>query len=544
LNYTLRKNHFIDGILIATLTFFFIILLTLLHHNLYPTVFADEWVYSSSARLLPLSTSISPSYFYLLLFKSTNYCGPDFLACARLLNACFFSAALPFIYTVARQVASRKTATWITTFSLLAPINSYTAYFMPESMYFFSFWVLTWLTFRTWQKSSFLFGSSIGLTLSITALIKMHAIFLLPVMMIFILLLSFHRTANINFKKSCVIILWMLGTFIVTRSLFGYLFAGYHGLNIVGIKYNYNIFSNLNGNRLATTIALINIPLLGHLMAITLLFGLPIIHLLHQEKTSSIDLITLKQYTLASFITLLFITIFATAQMAGWGPYETINRIHMRYYNFIFPLFLMITSAELSICKNFHWQKFLLAISICLIMLFSMFYLKPYYHLSFIDCPELFGMTYHHTIFIILAIFGMICLMTWSIHHRLGTQLYLFIFFPLLIIISSYVTTSELRHERLYTTDAYDRAGQFIHQYFHDTSHLAVIGPEQGGLFKILFYIDNPNTSIHTYPNHIPIELIKIPKDKTWVLLIGNYPILKKPSFQMATREFTLIKLK
>ena len=125
------------------------IFVALLFRNsgLYPVV-ADEAIYSKLSRLQPLADATIPGYLYLAIYRLTSICGDEFLGCARILNAIFFVAATPFIYLAARQVCTKTVASIVALLALLGPINSYTAYFMPEAPYFFSFWLLTWFILR------------------------------------------------------------------------------------------------------------------------------------------------------------------------------------------------------------------------------------------------------------------------------------------------------------------------------------------------------------------------------------------------------------
>lgn len=541
----LTRMAAIDAISIAALSLIFIIFLTVLHHGLYPTVFSDEWVYSSAARLSPLSESVSPSYLYLLLFKNTNYCGSNFLDCARLINACFFAFALPFIYLISRRVMPRKTAIFIAVISLLGPINSYTAYFMPESLYFFSFWLFAWFVLTALPANAFVLGSGLGFILGMMSLIKMHAIFLIPVIIIFMALMLIFRPGEISLRKAVLTISCMIVVFFIVRWLFGYIIAGPNGLSLLGSKYTYNALSLFSADRLLRTLQLIWIPLIGHLTAMALLFGMPIAAMVTQKNHASIS--TLSMFTAACLITLLFITIVTTAQIAGWDPYETINRIHMRYYNFLFPLFYIIAAAELSLTtpQTFYWRQWILATTIAIAGFFAMMCLQKQYTISFIDCPELFGFFYDARILKCLTALAIICLVIWPIRKKWAAALYVLCFLPLAIASANYFVNAELRQERMSNSDAYDRAGQFTRQYLgKETSHLAIVGPEQAGLYKTLFYIDNLKTSMSELPNNIPIEFAKIPQDKTWILFIGNYPVHRKTYFKISKGDFTLIKIK
>ena len=97
-----------------------------------------------------------------------------------MLNALFFVAGAPLIYSVARKVASKPIAVLVALLSLVGPINTYTAYFMPESMYFFVFWILTWFALSDGQRRPGRYGAVLGLLLAVLMLIKVNAIFLVP----------------------------------------------------------------------------------------------------------------------------------------------------------------------------------------------------------------------------------------------------------------------------------------------------------------------------------------------------------------------------
>src|SRR5690606_5792280 len=110
-----------------------------------PGLFADEWYYSKMSRLMPLSESLLPSWLYLLVFSASSSCGPGFLDCARIGNVLFHVGAAPLLYLLARRVMPAWLACAVALLALLLPLNLYTSFFMPESMYFFGFVLLAWV---------------------------------------------------------------------------------------------------------------------------------------------------------------------------------------------------------------------------------------------------------------------------------------------------------------------------------------------------------------------------------------------------------------
>src|SRR5690348_13686841 len=119
----------------ATVVIFILILIR--NSGLYPTVFADEYEYSLFSRLTSFSRATVPDYLYLLIYGITSFCSQGYLDCARIQNVGFFVASGYFIYLTARRISSRTVAFLIALLALAGPFNSYTAYYMPESMYFF-----------------------------------------------------------------------------------------------------------------------------------------------------------------------------------------------------------------------------------------------------------------------------------------------------------------------------------------------------------------------------------------------------------------------
>ena len=215
------------------------IFLFLLYRNfgLYPTVMADEWAYSLYSRLLPFSRSPIPSYLFLWLFRQTNHGGNSYLECARLFNCLLFVGSAPFIYAVSRRVAQPLAAAWIALLALVGPVSTYTAYFMPEAMYFFGFWLLTWLVLVRRRNHTLFYGGVIGATLAGLLMVKVHAIFLLPGVGT-ALIASIVRFGGRNrFAKSALVLTSsVVVTAIAVRLLLGYLFAGTSGLHILGAE--------------------------------------------------------------------------------------------------------------------------------------------------------------------------------------------------------------------------------------------------------------------------------------------------------------------
>ncbi len=193
-----QKNLF--NILLITLISIFILLL-FRNIGLYPIVFADEYVYSKFSRLLPLNEVYVPNYLYFKIYSITNSCGDKFLDCTKIINALFFVSALPFIYLICRSIAGTFTSLLIAVLAIIGPINSYTAYFMPESMYFLSFWASVWILLKQDHDSTNYKWILAGAIYGVSILVKPHSLFFLPAILIYLLHMHFRAKTLLSWKS-------------------------------------------------------------------------------------------------------------------------------------------------------------------------------------------------------------------------------------------------------------------------------------------------------------------------------------------------------
>jgi phosphoglycerol transferase len=528
-------------------TVLIVVFLAIRNSGIYPVVFADEWIYSTSSRLTPFSQSTIPSYVFFLLFKTTNVCGVGFLACARIFNAAFFALSLPLIYSIARQYLPRQRAFFIASMAVLGPVNSYATYFMPEAMFFFAFWAFVYFVLSYDGKRDTLLISGAGAILGIMAMIKLHAVVLLSGLVLFVLLLRLHKFGKVTVKDAASLIVCSTGGFLVTRLLFGYVIAGRSGISLVGEFYWPSTTSVLDPSRLIQTVAVVTHCLFGHLLAVSMLFGVPIAIICgyacgaEQEKG---NLAAIRILGLAFLVVLLLETCVATAAFATADP-DQIRRLHMRYYNFMFPLFLIIAaieaSSEVEVREN-SWRRWMAAVPLGLLSVWGLGTLRKVYSPNVIDSPELRGFIFNAKAGSVVIVVGIISLMIWAARTRLGAMVYVCVFLPMALGMSSYYTTKELR-QRL-VPDVYDDAGMFTRLYVgDDASKLVIAGANVAGLFRVLFHVDNARASIVQLPPGGPLEWSKMPAGTVWVLIVGNHALVSAFQDQLSMGEYSLFRM-
>lgn len=540
-----------DVTLVAGMTAAFVFLL-FRNIGLHPVVFADEWVYSMGSRLTKLRAADPPLYIYFFVYRLTKHCGSEFLEGARILNDIFFVAGAPLIYLVARKVTSKPIAALVTMLSLLSPINTYTAYFMPEAMYFFVFWLLTWFALNFRQVRPSYYGTAIGMLLGSLMLVKVNAIFLLPGVAGFVVWSNVRDRSSRSFRASTVTVSCMIVAPVVVRLGIGYLCAGTAGLNVLGTRYGSLAASSLTPARLSQLTGQIFGVLRGHAVSLALLFGVPlasIITILFQGGASEAEgddaLHSIASYSFALVLPLLIVVAYFTASVIGEGPYESLARLHMRYYTFIFPLFLIVVAGQIP-ARGARRNPYVVALSVLVlvgIIVYSLTSLLRFYSPNLIDCPELHGVTAGRAVFYIVGIVGMLSLVVWAADQRRGAQLFLFIFMPISVLCSATTGNSELR--RHLGADVYDRAGVFAHDELDkdERSKLVVVGSELVSLYRVLFYVDDPRTSLLAIAPGAPLDRSAIQSDREWVLLVGDHAVPADVEDQIARDGYVLFRL-
>lgn len=515
-----------------------LVYLTMRNTGLYPAVFADEWSYSSFSRLMPLADAPLPSYLYLALFGATNACGNAFLDCARGLNALLFLGAVPLIYAVARRVAPAPPAMLIALLTAISPINVYTTYFMPEASYFFLFWLLTWSTLRYCEQPDARRALAVGVVLGMLSLIKVHALFLLPALLPVMLLGGWRAGATTattaRLRRVAQDLALVLATAAVLRFGVGYLVAGEQGLSLSGSLYaGQSDYAAAHRKPLAQLLELAWINLRGHGMGLALMFGLPLAALLGYgaspaaRRAAAPAAAPLALYTALMLLVLLAVTVLFTASVSGTGPSENMARLHMRYYNFALPLLAIFGAAQLAVPATANpaggrGPRLAAALPCAALLLYGLAALLPEFTPSYVDSPELRGLTAQPWLFRAVALLGLAALAAWVWRARAGAQLFLWLCLPLLAIGAGRVIDGDVRQSR--NPDVWNLSGMYAHAHLspEQRAGMTLIGADPAGLYKAKFHIDSNGPVLTPLPAGAAIDLNTL-SETGWLLFVGDY---------------------
>jgi len=508
----------------------------------------DEWVYSKTARLLTPDVAGVPSYLYFLIYRATNVCGAGYLDCARAMNVFFMVGAMPFIYLLCRRVAGRRLALFIALMAVLGPINTYTAYFMPEALYLLMFWVLAWYALRPNEVSPLLQGAVMGAIVGLMALVKVHAVFLVPVIVAFLPLRYFVAGPGLAWRKSLLAVLAFLATASLVRFGLGYLFAGPAGLSLFGQIYGSVAPSTADADRFTRLLLPGLISLKGHALALAALYAVPLAIVFYfpskrDDGGGAPASREIRLFTFLVFACLLAMTTLFSANAAGSNAMESIARLHMRYYNFALPLLLIVAASHVSSPTRKSLARTLpQAVLFGVLAILAITTLLSGFTPGIVDSPELRGLTMNPRFFSIVATLGLLSLAVWVVNTRLGSGLFVFGVLPLAVLVSAYQANRELRQQM--HPDVYAMAGISARQYLGEQSEpIIAFGADHSSLYRTMFYLDNPNATSVVIPANGPIPEGGIPAQTRWLLVVGDQQLPKGSRKEVAFHGAVLAKV-
>jgi phosphoglycerol transferase len=526
-----------------------LVYMVLRNGGIYPNIMGDEWTYSSAARLQPFSEAIIPNYLYYSVYSLTSYCGTGTLDCARLLNVLFYLGAAPFLYLLARLVAPRPVACAVALLAVLRPANAYTAFYMPEAMYYCGFWLFTWSCIAFQRSPGWPRLLASAAVLALLAMVKVHALFLLPAWLVFVVYVAWSAPSAPDRRHWLLqAALWLAGALALAAALrlsLGYLFGGKAGLHLLGTMYS----GQASGKpSLLSLLPDILFNLGGHLAGIVLMFALPCAALLATpsralRQPEHATLRALAVYCVLTFGALLALTSAFSASVAGPGvAIESIARLHMRYYDFLVPLLLLLVASHAAAWRDAPGLpvRLLCALPIGAAAVWALLSWLPKFTPSHIDSPELFGMLHDPEQGKLLAAAALACLALWVVHRRGGALLFIFGYLPVFAVLSGMGVNAAVRSQQ--QADVYIHAGLFARDYLsrEETSRLTLVGKGAGELFKTRFMIDNPAVKLVVLPHDSELPLAELGGPGDLVMLVGRYrapqgfePLLQRRDFDV-----------
>lgn len=512
-----------------------------------PSVMADEWHYSLMSRLLPFSQSDDPGYVYLGLYSLTKYSNDGYYCFVRFLNAIFYVCGCLFVFLTSRRILSFKRSLIVLSLMVLAPESVYSLFFMPESMYFCIFWFFAWVALSP-REHSLLRSVKCGAILSVLSLIKPHAIFMVPCFCLFVFLSKAGENEN-NLLCKLRLVISFLFVFFLVKFLLGFMFAGSHGITLLGNRYSDMASNNISFVKLFDLFIITSRILINHISMMSLLYFVPLVGAVsilfkscNTLNESEIRIRNMVVFFLVVFVPMLFVTSSFSASVAGTNPYDIIERMHLRYYNFMLPMLLILCAAFAFEFKHDIDNKYVLTFFvICFVLgVFRVLFAKSGIVVNWIDSPELVFLNGSMILCYLTVLVACLVVFYAFFSIKKSALCCLVVLLPLVFVSNLLSVEHDISARK--TPDEYDSAGIALRGLISKSKQeqVTLFGPDEAFLYRTSFYLDKPNTAIRVVNNTYNIS--SIPNEATFVVVFGSAEFTG-PDFQLiATNGFRLYK--
>ncbi len=487
-----------------------------------PSIMQDEYIYTSQAKNLPFAEQFYSNYLFSLVMGITNQCGTEFYTCTKTINSFFFLSTVILTLLIALRFLSFRWSVFAASVTALSPVAIPVSYFMPEAMYFAMMTLTIWLTLVVSKRDALWLWILPGLVLGGTALVKPHAIFMLPAFTVFAFIFVYKKFSS-GWIKAVLASASLVTGFMVSKLGLGFAFAGTAGLKFFG-GYGSPVGAIAGAvSKPATTLAPDSTPgaeqgaepvvatgleifvnvatthLLAHTAVLLLLAGIPLI----LSIRIGYSVIKTKQPAgeLSSFFILIgLITISMIGVVALFEAYVTASgddhsdRLILRYYEFLIPQFVV---AGL-LLPRFSDSKRLLRIiqggvTVLAIMIFTIVY-PITFNKQYADSSTLPGVGDGQGVFIFLGIFVSCAVIFWIVNPERGNVVIGRFIIPAVLILSLVMSQNKLID--INGTPAYfDQAGWGTRSYLQDVpgERILVAGQTRTEVFTVKFWIDEAN---------------------------------------------------
>jgi phosphoglycerol transferase len=477
-----------------------------------PSIMGDEYVYTSAARHLPFAEQFFSNYVFSWIMSATNMCGTDFYVCTKSINSVFFAIAIIFTFLIAIRYLTFGWSVFVASVTALSPIAIPVSYFMPEIMYFAAMTGVVLVALWIADQDRWLLWSISGIALGVAALVKPHAIFMLPAFTIFAFVVAYKQVEGnwISGLKSATA---SVVGFVVAKFGLGFLFAGTEGLKLFGgygspVEALTSIVGNtepkvaeaqgIEATGVELFVSVASGHLIMHLAAVLLIAGLPLLLSLRvmvsvANKSEPVGPVS-SLFVLVGLITFSIITVVAIFEAyVTVGGDDHSDRLILRYYEFLIPQFIVMglllprfTDSKLP------WRIAQGALVASAALFFSIFY-PANFNQQYADSSSMPGLHSSGGLFIAVAVALSAAILYWVFTPEEGNLILGRFILPLFMVSSLVLAQNNLI--TINGTPAYfDQAGWDSRTYLEGVpgDQILVIGQVRTQVFTVKFWIDEP----------------------------------------------------
>ena len=478
-----------------------------------PSIMGDEYVYTSASKHLPFAEQYFSNYIFSWVMSATNMCGTDFYVCTKSINSVSFALVILFTFLIAARFLTFGWSVFVASVTALSPIAIPVSYFMPEIMYFAAMTGVVLVALWVADKGKWQLWALVGISLGLAALVKPHAIFMLPAFTIFALIVAYkfsHGQWMSGLKSAGA----TLVGFVIAKFGVGFALAGTAGLSVFGgystpvealLQVTENespliseqLGTGQSGLELLLSVAFGHFAL--HLAVLLFLAGIPLILSLRVllaglKKPEPVGPVS------SLFILVALVTFSIIAVVAVFEAYVTVggddhrDRLILRYYEFLIPPFIIMGL----LLPRFTDSKTLWRVVQGAVVMFAAVFVSIFYPSNidqqYADSSLLPGWGVSGGLFIGIAVVISAVVLYWIFTPEEGNSLIGRFVIPLVLISSLVLSQNQLTS--INGTQAYfDQAGWTSRDVLADVpgDRILVIGQTRTEVFTVKFWIDEPN---------------------------------------------------
>lgn len=475
-----------------------------------PSIMQDEYIYTSQARNLPFSEQFYSNYLFSMIMELTNNCGVEFYSCTKAINSVFFLGTIFFTFLIAIRFLSFGLSIFAASVTALSPVAIPVSYFMPEAMYFAMMTLTIWVTLVFAGREKWLLWVFPGLSLGATALVKPHAVFMLPAFIVFALIYAYKKSDS-NWIHALRAGVALAVGFVITKFGLGFALAGGAGLQLFGgygspvgalsgaaTAEDVTVGSGgLARSGLEVLVSVTSLHLIAHASALLLLAGIPLILALRVSLATLRTRQPLGEVS-SLFVLVALISLSMVAVVALFEAYVTASgddhsdRLILRYYEFLIPQFIVM---GLLLPRFTDSRRLFRIVQGSIVVAASMFftiYYPPNFDKQYADASTLPGIGDNQSFFIFVGIFVSCTVIFWVVNPEQGNVVMGRFVIPIVLILALVMSQNKLI--RINGTPAYfDQAGWDSRSYLQNVpgDRILVVGQTRTEVFTVKFWIDH-----------------------------------------------------
>ena len=505
-----------------------------------PSIMQDEYIYTSQAKNLPFAEQFYSNYLFSMVMGLTNNCGDEFYTCTKSINSIFFMGTVLFTLLIAIRFLSFKWSVFVASVTALSPIAIPVSYFMPETMYFSMMTLTVLLTLIVSKSDHLLLWVIPGISLGATALVKPHAIFMLPAFAIFAFIYAYKKFDS-SWPRAITAGLSVAVGFLVTKFALGFAFAGAEGLKLfggyatpvgalTGAAAAEDVVVGAEGlarSGLEILVTVASTHLLAHASAMLLLAGIPLLLALRvsysvlKTKQSIGDASAL--FVLVALVTVSMVTVVALFEgyVTASGDDHS-DRLILRYYEFLIPQFVVMGLLLPRFTDSNRLFRIVQgSIVVAASMLFTIYY-PPTFNKQYADASTLPGIGDNQGFFVFVGIFVSCAVIFWIVNPERGNLAIGSFIMPAVLVLALVMSQNKLIE--INGTPAYfDQAGWGTREYLKEVpgDRIMVVGQTRTEVFTVKFWIDEANIKDLLVVEGSVISSENV-SDSDYVVTLGN----------------------